>query len=631
MSDVFVSYKAEDRRRIRPLVEALESDGYSVWWDEHIGGGASWRDAIETELDGAKCVIVAWSKRSVGREGQFVRDEASRAQRRGTYLPVLIDNVEPPLGFGETQAISVAAWKGGRSDKRYQVVLAGVRSIIEGKPVPAGSSVRFEPTFSRRAAVAGGAAAVVAAASAGWFLFKPTAAAAKTIAVMPFANLSGDPAQAYFSDGLAEELRSALSRIAQLQVVARTSSEAVRNEDVKTAAHKLGVANVLAGSVRRSPSTIRINAQLIDGSTGLERWSQSFDQPIGDSLAIQTSIAQSVADALSIQLGQEGKAALTLGGTTNVNAYELLLKSDPARSDDTKVGMERSLAFINAALDLDPQYAQAFARKALTLNGYTGFYAETTEETEEGLAKAEAAARRAIALAPNLAQAHVALAQVLKNQIRFKPAFSELQRGVRLGPNSAEAQSTYAFSLSQLGRYKDAWEAVRRAEALDPLNPRVFQSVSNIQLAARQYPAAAATARRALALAPGWTSVRSALSNALLLEGRLGDAEAEYSKLPPADVHGLMGLAVVAALNHDIGKSDTLVAKIREKFGDNASYQYVQIYAQRREADAAITNLRRAVEVRDPGLAGIKVDPFLDPIRGDPRLVEIIRALGFPA
>ena len=124
MVDVFVSYKAEDRRRVVPLVKALEADGLSVWWDAHISGGTDWRESIEEHLDGAKCVIVVWSKRSVAREGRFVRDEASRAQRHQTYLPVRIDKVDPPLGFGETQALDLRSWKGDRSHPRYKALLA---------------------------------------------------------------------------------------------------------------------------------------------------------------------------------------------------------------------------------------------------------------------------------------------------------------------------------------------------------------------------------------------------------------------------------------------------------------------------------------------------------------------------
>ena len=130
MSDVFVSYKAEDRRRVKPLVDALEADGFSVWWDEQIGGGAAWRHEIETQLNAARCVIVVWSRRSIGPKGHFVRDEAARAQRRHAYLPVRIDKVDPPLGFGEIQAIPIVRWKGDRSDPRYQAVLAAARAIV---------------------------------------------------------------------------------------------------------------------------------------------------------------------------------------------------------------------------------------------------------------------------------------------------------------------------------------------------------------------------------------------------------------------------------------------------------------------------------------------------------------------
>src|SRR5206468_5251925 len=145
-TDVFVSYKAEDRARLHPLVAGLEAEGFSVWWDAHLGGGVNWRDEIQEHLDAAKCVIVAWSKRSVGREGNFVRDEASRAQRRGAYLPICLDAVEPPLGFGEVQAIVLSGWKGNRSDARYHAVVDAVRSRVAGNDL-------HSPTRSRAGGV----------------------------------------------------------------------------------------------------------------------------------------------------------------------------------------------------------------------------------------------------------------------------------------------------------------------------------------------------------------------------------------------------------------------------------------------------------------------------------------------
>ena len=283
---MFVSYKAEDRKRVTPLVAALEADGLGVWWDAQIGGGAAWRKAIEAELNAAGCVIVVWSKRSVGEDGGFVQDEASRAQRRRVYLPVTIDKVEPPLGFGEIQALPLTGWKGERSDHRYVDVVNAVREIVQQKPRSGRRAAPVESGIDRRMVLAAGAVAAVAAGGAGWYFLKPAPASA-SIAVLPFANLSGDPAQAYFSDGIAEELRTALARIPGLKVIGRVSSEMFRNaRDVAAVAHKLHVANIVTGSVRRSPSDIRVSAQLVDAASGVERWSQSYDRLPGDILRI---------------------------------------------------------------------------------------------------------------------------------------------------------------------------------------------------------------------------------------------------------------------------------------------------------------------------------------------------------
>src|SRR3954466_6057715 len=195
MSDVFVSYKAEDRPRVAPLVQALESDGLSVWWDTQIAAGSEWRQDIQEQLEAARCVIVVWSKRSVGAEGRFVRDEASRAQRRGTYLPVRIDKVEPPLGFGELHAVPLQRWKGAKTDARYQRVVDAVRAVIAGEKPPM-IAPDGRGGISRRSALVGGSASAAAAAAIGaWALLKPGKAGANSIAVLPFANLSGDPRQ----------------------------------------------------------------------------------------------------------------------------------------------------------------------------------------------------------------------------------------------------------------------------------------------------------------------------------------------------------------------------------------------------------------------------------------------------
>ena len=328
--DVFLSYKAEDRARLKPLVEALEAEGFTIWWDAQIGGGTNWHEDIEQHLDAAKCVLVAWSKRSVGHDGHFVRDEARRAQRRDVYVPVCLDPVDPPLGFGEIQALPLKGWKGDRGNARFQAVADAVRTTSQASL----SSIRTSISASqwRRAAITSGAVAAVSIAGVGaWELLRPSAASA-SIAVLPFANLSADPAQAYFADGIADEIRSALGRVGGLlTVIGSASSQAVRHDDAKTAARKLDVANILTGNVRQSPSTIRITAELIDGRTGADRWSQDYDRSPGDAIEIQSDIAANVAQALSVALGQAGRAALRIGGTSNPQAQDLLLQATAAR------------------------------------------------------------------------------------------------------------------------------------------------------------------------------------------------------------------------------------------------------------------------------------------------------------
>src|SRR6476661_6232630 len=178
MSDVFVSYKAEDRRRVKQLVDALEAEGFSVWRDAQIGGGAAWRRKIETELNADKCVLVVWSKLSAGPRGTFVQDEAARALERGVYLPVMINKVRLPIGFGEAQAFPLIGWRGDRSDARYRSVLEATRSVIAGKPVEALGPPILPGGMDRRVVVLGGAATAAAAGSLGWWLLRPKPAAA---------------------------------------------------------------------------------------------------------------------------------------------------------------------------------------------------------------------------------------------------------------------------------------------------------------------------------------------------------------------------------------------------------------------------------------------------------------------
>ncbi len=627
MSDVFVSYKAEDRTRVRPLVEALEADGLSVWWDAHIGGGDEWRETIARNLDDARCVVVVWSKRSIGPEGHFVRDEATRALRRHAYLPVRIDKVDPPLGFGETQAISLAGWKGNRSDPRYLSVLAGAQAMLGLAPVSRGADGRG---IDRRMVVGGGAALAAAAAAGGWLLMKPGTASANSIAVLPFANLSGDPAQAYFSDGLAEELRSALSRIGGLKVVARTSSEMVRDADAKTAAQKLAVANVLTGSVRRSPAMIRVNAQLVDGDDGLERWSQSFDRPAGDVLMIKSDIAENVAQALSIELGQTGKAALALGGTANAEAQDLVLQAQQTRLDDSETSFRRALSLYDQAIALDPDYAEAHARKAFALTYLASVHALSAEQARRESELATQSARRAITLAPRLALARAALANIFRDQLQMGPALQESKRADALQGNDALVLANFGMLLSQSGRHEEARGIARRLLEVDPLNPVSVELQTVTLFYSRQYRDAIATARRGLQMAPDRIRLRGFLGHSLLELRQPDAALREYALMPAGDYRRLLGQAVVAARAGHRGQAELELQAMQDRYGDAANWQYGEIYAQLGMPNRAFEAFEAAWKVRDPGLGYLRVDPLVDPVRKDPRFAVLEARLNFP-
>jgi TolB-like protein/Flp pilus assembly protein TadD len=625
MSDVFVSYKAEDRKRVRPLVDALEAEGLTVWWDAQIGGGDEWRRSIERELDAAKAVLVVWSKRSTGPEGRFVRDEASRAMERGVYLPVRIDNVRLPLGFGETQALNLTSWKGGRDDGRYQAVLAAIRAIAGGRPHEGHRPRYVDEGVSRRGVIAGGVVAAVAVAGVGgWSLFKPSAAGASTsIAVLPFANLSGDAAQAYFSDGIAEELRGALARIG-MQVVGRTSSDEVKDEDTKAAAAKLGVSNILTGSVRRSPSLIRISAQLVDGKNGLERWSQSYDRQPGDALKIQTDIAENVAQALSVALAPSEQRALKGSGTGSAKAHDLFLQADTlAKGGAGEEVSRKRLQLFDAAIAADPNYVAALAGRAQLRANFANLY-ESGARLRFGMADAVATARRAVALDPQSPIAQAALGKVLMLNLQQRAGIEHLERAYRLAPGDPKIIAAYAQSLRYVNRNREAVPLAERAVALDPLNPGAIVRQAEVLLYARRYGEAIAALRHARLLEPGDKESLSTLGDSFLLAGRPREAIAAFAGVP-SDWDRLRGEAIAADRMGDRTLAERKLTELKAIDDGSLNFQFAEIYAQWGQPEKALESLAAADRADDPGLALLAADPLMDPLRSDPRFQALVK------
>lgn len=630
MADIFVSYKAEDRRRVEPLVDALESDGFSVWWDEQIGGGTAWRHTIETELDAAKCVLVVWSRRSAGPEGTFVQDEAAHAQQRRVYVPVTIERVRLPIGFGEIQALPLIGWRGDRSDPRYQAVLKSVRRYAGESRGTALASATTR-NVDRRTLIAGGVFSMAVAGLAAWAVVERgrSRESPKSIAVLPFENLSGDPKQTYFSDGIAEEIRSALARLAGLTVIGRTSSEAVRNADARTAARKLGVANILTGTVRQSPSVIRVTAELVDGRSGADRWSEDYNRPPGDAIRIQTDIAQSVASALSIELLPETRKALTAGGTADASAHDSYLQGMALTTANGDEQLDReAIARFDAAIARDPTYADAFASKAELLT-IVAFLDPTDATTRSDLRKALDAAQTAVKLAPTRSTTQSALGVVLQNLNDFRGASRSFQRAIQAGAG-ADTLRRVALFRARMGAGRKAVQLIERARALDPLNPAIEGDLGIVLYYDRDFPGAIETLSAYLRDHPNSSRLRDYLLRSLALAGQLKDAEAELANIT-TDWLKIVDEALLAAMSKDHGRTDRALNRVFAINANQLSFQIAQIHAQIGEVDAAIGDLRNAVRVRDAGLQSLPADPFLDPLRADPRFKALAAQLNFPS
>ena len=623
MSDVFISYKAEDRRRIQPLVQALQADGYSVWWDQHIGAGDQWRQTIERQLDAAKCVIVAWSKRSIGPEGHFVRDEASRAQRRHVYVPILLDAVEPPLGFGESQATALRGWRGDRSDTRYQAILAAVQRTAGKGGAPAATASKRG--IDRRAALAGGA--VVAAAVAGvgaWALLKPDSPGGPdSIAVLPFANLSGDPAQAYFAAGIAGEIRNILTRITGLKVAGSTSSEAVREDDAQTAAKKLGVINILTGNVRQTPSTIRITAELIDGRTGLAKWSQNYDRAPGDVIRIQTDIAEKVTRALAVALGASARKALA-AETSNVAAQTLAFQARDLSWQFTVPAFQRCLRLLDQAISLDPNYGRAYALKAFVTNNLADLTATTPGELARGRAQALQYAKIAVSKAPDLPIARSGLGFAYALTLQVRKSLREHDIAISLPGGEPDVLRNYGYAMSSSGKPDVALRYVDEALALDPLNSGSHRAHVSVLFKARRYDEAVRYSLKLKQESPELFNFPGLLGHAFLMLGRTKEANQALGD-------SVSGQALLAARSGNRELALAKLAEFQQRDGDMANFHYGLIYAQLGDKDAAFAALDRAWEVRDTNLLDVKVNAYLDPLRSDPRHAALVKKVGFPA
>jgi TolB-like protein/Flp pilus assembly protein TadD len=490
--------------------------------------------------------------------------------------------------------------------------------------------------------LAGGALGLAAIGGAGWWAWRRmpagTAVEGNGVAVLPFENLSGDPGQAYFADGLAAEVRGALARNHGLRVIAQVSSDAFRNANMNAVAiaRTLGVAHLLDGSVRRSGDTFRIAAELIDGRSGFSNWSATFDRRIDNIFAVQSEIAGSVVAALASELdepqggGKLAPAAEAAGsGTISVPAFDAYLRGRALYNQaEDESGERTALAQFDAAITADPRFAAAHAARARELLVIANQYASAADTTALYDAAVKAA-QTAAGLAPELADAQSTLGFVLfQGRLDVRGAREPYELSREHGAGDATVMGRFALYCAYTGRGAEAVPAMRQAVGLDPLNALVHRAMGEVLYTVRRYREALDPYHRALTLNPKLPGARAATGDALLMLGRLREARDAYL----AEPHRLMQLPGLAIVEYRLGHTAAAheaMKRLLAELGDSSLYQQAQVRAQWGERQAAMDVLVRARAAGDSGLIYSNTDPLLDPLRSLPAFRELLTQLGF--
>jgi TolB-like protein/Tfp pilus assembly protein PilF len=633
-STVFLSYARADQKSALPIINMLEAAGYAVWWDGLLEPGERFSRTTEDALIRAKAVVVLWSKTSTA--SHWVHDEATQGRDRRCLVPISIDGSEAPLGFRQFQVIDVSKAKTTPQAPAYQAVLRAVAALHD-RPfeVPPVAKIAA-PAISRRVAIGGGVAVLATGGAAAWLtgLIGGSSVSATSVAVLPFANLSGDPAQVYFSDGLAAEIRSQLARNELLQVAAQASSNMFRErtDDARTISRKLRVAYYLDGNVRRAGDLVKVSAELVNGKTGTAEWEESFERPMANIFAVQSEIASRVASALSVEIDptrQKDAGAKQLGGTKSVVAFDAYLRGKDLYDAGIDEASDRqALAKFEEAIAADSQYAAAHAARSRALSVIANIYA-IGQERRNLYDAAVVAGKRAVALAPDFAEAHSALGFAIAfGQLNMKAARVSYERSYALGSGDADVLSRYAVFRSRFGEFGPANKAILHSSALDPLNARTFRSIGDINYGAGRYDEAIAGYEKALSLNPKLSGANGAIGFARLMQGKLVEAGKAFASEADKE-RQLIGAALVEHRKGNIAAADEALAELRASSGDRVLYQYAQIYAQRGDLDKAISELQQARAKDDSGLVMMYVDPLLEPLRKRPEFSSLLKSLGF--
>jgi adenylate cyclase len=577
MADVFISYARSDKALVAPLVTAIEAQGWTVWWDPEIDAGQQFDDQIERELKAAKAVLVVWTPTSAA--SRWVRGEAREAADRGTLVPVRFAGASLPMDVRAIHTTDLDGWGEDPKSAAFQALLRSLGAMI-----------------ARQGATQPGIADTVPASS-------PASAARLAICVLPFANMSGDPEQEYFSDGISEDIITDLSKVSALAVASRNTAFMYKGMkvDVPKVARELNVSHVLEGSVRKAGGRVRITAQLVDGSTKDSIWAERYDRDLNDIFSLQDEISQAIVKALKLKLLPEERKAIEQRGTENVDAYNLYLMARQNYATGIEQDSRRAEASVRLcrrATEIDPDYALAWALMAL---GQMLLHFAHGKRGDDGMS----AAQTALALDDKLAEAHAVKARILSQYGRHDEASAEIDVALRLDPESYEVNKSAAYLRVRQQRLSEAIRFYEKAMVLmetDVNSPSMlltcYGAVGDLQGVARAARIALARAERILAQDP---NNGAAMGYGVAALSCLGETE-----------------RAMEWINR---------ALLIDPDNMNMRYNFACALLVLKKREAAIEILGPVFETAHiDRLNHAKVDPDLDPLRDDPRFKAMIAA-----
>jgi TolB-like protein/Flp pilus assembly protein TadD len=485
----------------------------------------------------------------------------------------------------------------------------------------------------------------VAVIAAGLFVYQlvrkssPTnvpSANSKSIAVLPFDNLSRDPDNAFFAEGMQDEILTRLAKVADLKVISRTSTQRFKSApaNLPDIAKQLGVMNILEGSVQKSNDQVRVNVQLINALTDAHLWAEIYDRKLSDIFAVQSDIAKTVADTLQAKLTGSEKQMIAAQATTDTTAYELYHKGRSLWGKRTGDNIPKAIAYYEQAIARDPNYALAYAglSSAYILSP---FYASANRL--EMAAKAKEAALKALRLDPNLAEAHAALGKVLFfGEIDLAGAAREYKRAIELKPNDADAHHWFSNDiLAALGRFDEAIAEGKRSVELDPLSVVINADLGETFFYAKRYDESVTQLRKTLELDPTSFYTHYNLGIALQAKGDLPGAIAEYEKAKQLGDNTTVS-TFYAAAKAQAGDKEAARRMLSElddisKHREVVGYLRALLYLSLNNKDEALRWLEQGVKERDgSNICWINVDPLLDPLHGDPRFEALVQKVVAP-